>query len=198
MAQEVDECPMSTEFKTRKKYLFQPVPIPTIAKPLLEVYLMFLRPKMARLHNIAADDQEMPMLLGASFKPNTSKGNRIVLSSHCSTLLCELANISLALNVMRVLVRFATLYTPYYLSSTTVRALVATTTARKRLEGRVSKIEQQAIENISGHTMATCKAFYTKNSRYMDSQMAKAVFEREFGADPSRIKVSNDAIAFSC
>jgi hypothetical protein len=72
-----------------------------------------------------------------------------------------------------------------------VRALVATTAARKRWEGRVSKIEQQSIENISGHTMATSKAYYIKHSRYMDAKRAKAAFEREFGADPSRAEVKS-------
>jgi hypothetical protein len=194
IVKEVDDCPMATDFKTQKRLLYQPVPIPSITRPLLKVYLTFLRPKIAQLINIDADNPRLPMLLGFSTKRNSKSGNgknhnflclRIIILLMISVFYTQ------ALNVMRALKRFADLYTPYHLSTNTVRALVATTTARKRLEGRVSKMEQQSIENISGHTLATSKAFYIKHSRKMDAKRAKAAFEREFGADPSRIKVTN-------
>jgi hypothetical protein len=72
------ECPMSTEFKTRERYMYQPVPIPIITRPLLAAYLTLFRPMIAKSHNIAIDDPGAPMFLSHLTGEGTNK-----LTSSC-------------------------------------------------------------------------------------------------------------------
>jgi hypothetical protein len=67
----IENCPMSTKFKTQESYIFQPVPIPAITRPLLTAYLTLFRPKIAKSHHMAADDPEAPMFL--NFLTGTGK-----------------------------------------------------------------------------------------------------------------------------
>jgi hypothetical protein len=64
---------MSTEFKTSDIYLFQPVPIPTITRPLMATYLTLFRPMIVKSHNLAIDDPKAPMFLSHLTGEGTNK-----------------------------------------------------------------------------------------------------------------------------
>jgi hypothetical protein len=87
-----------------------------------------------------------------------------------------------AFNVMKGLIDFCDDYTPYHLTSMTLRSLVETATDQGFWDGAVSRAEQQSIHRISGHNATTAKLHYVKHSRSEDVRRASAAFERLFGA----------------
>lgn len=65
-------CPLSTHFKTSKRFMFQPIPIAADSQELMDEYINFLRPTIAQNGNIAPEDNDdSPFFLTFSAKGKT-------------------------------------------------------------------------------------------------------------------------------
>jgi hypothetical protein len=168
-------CPLSTHFKTSKRFMFQPIPIAADSQELMDEYINFLRPTIAKNGNIAPEDNDdSPFFLTFS-----AKGK--IFNNLLYGILLTIFYFYAALNVSQSVAAFFKRFSPYDLTCNTLRSLIETTVEDGRLEGKVSRAEQRSVQRINGHSGTTSRAYYVKHSRFADAERVTNVLERAAG-----------------
>ena len=166
---------MSTDFKTSSKYGSQPILLADQAIPAFDLYLR-AREEVARMYpELGLDNDDSPFWINVTNDPNSLHDNRAYL--HLTKVFRRTLNIDI--------------------NTTLIRTLVETRSTFLERTGVISQEVRVAIQNINGHTGATCDEYYLTLDRERDSQLARQVLAPLSSSNSSSSSSSAGAIQSS-
>jgi hypothetical protein len=144
---------LTSKFKTGHKYGYQPVSLDPISYEYFSIYWTIARPTICERLEIDMTADNDPLFLNFNGTKEKSIGNHIT--------------------------QFFKQKIGLYINTTTIRALVEIEAKRLNRLGLLSEQEQEAIANVSGHSLcSTVKDYYLYEDRVTDSRDATALFQR--------------------
>jgi hypothetical protein len=142
---------MSTTFKTRAKYGYQPIIATELAIEILGVYVDVLRPVAVRNFEPTKEQATVSDNLWLTFQGKPDKVGRRVTDFFQRTM-------------------------KLHVTTTAIRALVETEVRNAQLRGDIDAEGREAVHNVNGHTGAVVKDFYLRHDRTADARKAKESF----------------------
>ena len=166
---------MSSDFKTSSKYGRQPILLADQAIPAFDLYVKAREEVSRRYPELDLENDNSPFWINCTNDPNSVHDNRAYL--HLTKVFRRALNIDINTTLIRTLVETKS----YYLERT----------------GQISPLERGAIQNINGHSGATCDEYYLLLDRERDSQLARQVLAPSLSSSSSSSSSSAAAIQSS-
>jgi hypothetical protein len=166
---------MSSDFKTSSKYGCQPILLADQAIPAFDLYVKAREEVSRRYPELDLENDNSPFWINCTNDPNSVHDNRAYL--HLTKVFRRALNIDINTTLIRTLVETKS----YYLERT----------------GQISPLERGAIQNINGHSGATCDEYYLLLDRERDSQLARQVLAPSLSSSSSSSSSSAAAIQSS-
>jgi len=162
---------LTSHFKTGHKYGYQPVSLDDVSYEYFCIYWTIARPSVCKRLGINLSADNDPLFL-------TFNGKKEMLIGHYITQFFK-QKIGLCI------------------TTTTIRALVEIEAKRLSRRGLLSAHEQEAVANVSGHSLtSTVRDYYLHEDRETDSRDAAVLFQRlqeeRHGASPPSSLMQND------
>lgn len=143
----------NSKFKTGHKYGYQPVSLDDVSYEYFCLYWRIARPAICERLNVDISADNDPLFLNFS-------GNRdVLIGNYISAFFRQKLGLAI--------------------TTTTIRSLVEMEAKRLNRRGVLSTHEQEAIANVSGHSLSsTVKDYYLLEDRESDSRDAAVLFQR--------------------
>ena len=142
---------LSTTFKTKAKYGYQPIIGNDLVIEILRIYVEELRRVATENFRSTATGSELSNKVWLTFQGIPDKPGRRLTDFYRRTM-------------------------KLHVTTTTIRALMETETKNAELRGEITPAQRISVQNVNGHTGATVKAFYLRDDRSADATMARRAF----------------------
>jgi hypothetical protein len=140
---------LSTDFKTKEKYGYQPVIADKVTKKLLKAYLECVRPK------IVTKNQN-----------NAAKHDMLWINYDGTPVL----------KISDKIIKFFEANGDLHVGSRVIRTMIETAAQTLQDNGVITGEERQAVHNVNGHSSTVTKNHYIIRDRIQDAKLSKNVF----------------------
>lgn len=142
---------LSSAFKTRRKYGYQPIIAQKITAKLLKIYLTIVRPKVLELNPRAGEHDKLWLNFNGTPVSKSSISHKVI--------------------------KFFKNNGDIHMTSNDIRSLIETSAETLLGNGIITGEERQAVKNVNGHTGRTTLDYYIRQNRGNDAKLSNKVFK---------------------
>ena len=142
---------LSTTFKTKAKYGYQPIIATDLVIEIMRFYIDEVRPTALKNIRLAPEQPAVTNSVWLKFDGSPDKPGRRLTDFFQRTM-------------------------QLHVTTTTLRGLMETETKKAETRGEITTAERISVQNVNGHTGAVVKDFYLRQDRSADAAAARRTF----------------------